>query len=168
MATPSIVTLIDGWLRAEKTLGGIPQWQDAGHHGQWRLVVPLLIDGVSTGLEIEICAYPNREPLRFGIVIKQPKCIWRVEYDLTAVHVNSLNAPKDILSTLIEGPHYHSWADNRRFVATNSLPKSMKNARKLPDSIKSFEAAFEWFCRETNIQLPPPGTIRLPARTELF
>jgi hypothetical protein len=168
MATPPIVALIDDLLAARKALGGLPTWRNMNHHGQHRLVVPILFKGESTGLELEVCAYPNREPLRFTIILRQPKCIWRVEYDPTASHPNPFNAPKDIAGLLIVGPHYHNWSDNRRFITSGTLPKSLKNARLLPLELKTFEAAFDWFCRETNIEVPPPGTIALPARTELF
>lgn len=168
MATPQIVAIIDDLLAAQKTLGGAPAWRDMGHHGQHRLVMPLMLNGESTGADLEIGAYPNREPLRFGIAIRQPKCIWRLDYSDSDVHTNSLNAPPDISGIQIIGPHYHAWADNRRFVTGNSLPKTLKNARIFPENIKSFEVAFEWFCVQTNVTIPPPGTIELPVRTELF
>jgi hypothetical protein len=168
MATPSIVALIDDFLAAPKTLEGAATWRDMGHHGQHRLVFPIHVGGVSSGFDLEICAYPNRSPLRFTISIRQPICIWRLDYSETDVHPNSLNAPPDISGETIMGVHYHAWADNRRFVTTNQLPKNMKNARKLPESINGFEAAFAWFRRETNIAAPPSGAVELPARTELF
>lgn len=168
MATPEIVAIISDLLAAPKTLGGDAAWREMDHHGQWRILIPLLLNGESSGIDLEICAYPNRVPLRFTILIRQPKCIWRLEYDPTATHTNSLNAPKDIAGMIVQGPHYHNWVDNTRFVTSNSLPKTMKNARHLDAKLNSFEAAFEWFCHETNIQMPPSGTITLPARTELF
>lgn len=168
MATPEIVGLLNDLLAAPKTLGGAPAWRDMDHHGQWRLVMPVLMGGESTGLELEVCAYPNRTPLRFTIVLKQPKNIWRLEFDPTAQHTNSLNAPKETAGLIINGPHYHKWADNTRFVTTNALPKTMRNARVLPENINDFEAALDWFCRETNIEPPAPGAVKLPPRTELF
>jgi hypothetical protein len=168
MATPPIVAIINDALAALKTLAGVPVWRDMNHHGQWRIVMPLLLDGESTGLDLEICAYPNRSPARFTIIIRQPRCVWRLEYDPTAVHTNSLNAPRDILGATINGPHYHTWSDNTRFVTANALPRNLKNARILPKEIQDFDGAFEWFCRQTNIRMPPPGTVNLPPRTELF
>jgi hypothetical protein len=168
MATPQIVALIDNLLATPKTVAGTPTWRDMGHHGQFRLTFPLLIGGESTECALEICAYPNREPLRFNIAIHQPKAIWRLEYCPTASHTNSMNAPKDISGLIIVGPHYHNWADNRRFVTSNSLPKTMKNARLLPEGINDFAAAFEWFCQQTNIETPPANAVVLPVRTELF
>ena len=168
MATPSIVATINDFLEARKTLEGSATWRDMGHHGQFRLIFPIHIDGVSTGFDFEICAYPNIVPLRFTISIRQPLCIWRIDYSETDVHTNSLNAPSDIAGLTIVGVHYHAWSDNSRFVTSSQLPKNMKNARPLSKDINNFEAAFEWLCREINIELPEPGEVVLPARTELF
>lgn len=168
MATHSIVALIDDFMAAPKTLEGEAVWRDAGHHGQYRVVFPLYVNGVSSGFDLEICAYPNLTPLRFTLCIRQPKCVWRLDYSETDVHTNSLKAPPDIAGQTIVGFHYHSWADNRRFVTGGQLPEMMKNARSLPEGVKGFEAAFVWFCRETKIALPPTGKIDLPPRTELF
>lgn len=167
-STSSIALVIDSLLSAPKTLGGSPAWRDMQSHDQHRLVMPLLIGGESTGLDLEICAYPNTQPTRFTIIIRQPRCVWRLDYSTTDIHTNSLNAPDDIRGLLISGPHYHAWADNRHLCTNNALPDQLRNARVFPASISSFNAALEWFCAETNILPPPAGLIVMPARTRLL
>lgn len=168
MAGPHIAWLIDEFLEAPKELGGIPKWRDMGAHDQHRLVIPLFLEGDSTGLDLEICTYPNTEPLRFGITLRMERCVWRLDYSHTDVHPNSLSAPPDIAGAILVGPHYHAWEDNRHFATHNALPKRLLNGRVFSENIKTLEEALDWFCRKTNIIPPPPGLITLPARNRLF
>ena len=162
----NVADLIDDLLAAEKTLGGTPTWQPV-HRGELRLLVPLLIDGVGCGADIEIDAYPNVDELRFRVMIFAPKCVWRIDYTDGEPHVNPLEIAADIPQGPFDQPHYHAWADNRRFCTQNSLPDKLHVARILPP-IRQFDATFRWFCAETNIAQPPAGLIELPPRTQLL
>lgn len=166
MAAPD---LIDDLLRAEKTLGGIPDWKSIGHRGEFRQIIPLLIDGVDTTAHVELNAYPFiLDELRFRIMIFAPKCVWRVDYVTDEQHLNPLDAPADAIAGLFSEPHYHSWADNRRFATANSLPDALPIARIFEPRIRQFDATFRWFCGETRIAQPPAGMIELPTRTRLL
>jgi len=158
--------LIDEMMAAEKSLGGVPKWQ-AAQRGELRLLVPLQIDGVSCGAHVEVDAYPNIDTLRFRVMIFAPKCVWRIDYTTGEPHVNPLDVPSDIDQGPFDQPHYHAWADNRRFCTQNSLPETLPVARLLPP-IRQFDATFRWFCGETNITQPPAGMVELPARTQLL
>jgi hypothetical protein len=159
--------LIDQMLAAEKTLGGVPSWQGA-QRGELRLIIPLEIEAVSCGAHLEIDAYPNQDPLRFRIMIYSPKCIWRVDFTTGEPHVNPLDSPPDIPKRQFDRPHYHSWADNRRYCTQNGLPDRLSIARLVPDNLRSFDSTFRWFCGETRIAQPPTGLIELPPRTALL
>lgn len=166
---PGVADLIDDMLAAQKTLGGLPNWRAVGERGEHRQVIPLSIDGVSCGAHVELNAYPNIvDELRFRIMIFAPKCIWRVDYVTDEQHVNPIDAPADAPQGMFWEPHYHSWADNRRFATHNSLPDTLPIARVFEPRIRQFDATFRWFCGMTNIAQPPPGLIDLPPRTRLL
>lgn len=168
MATRPIASLVDDFLAAAKEVRGVPTWRPTGHHGQHRLVCPLFVGGESVGATLDITAYPNQAELQFTINLIFERCIWRLEHGGTEQHTNSLDAPHDLMGAVLDGPHYHSWADNRRFSTRRELPKRLHNARLTDPEIASFEAALEWFCRQTSIVTPPPGVIVWPRRDELF
>ena len=162
-----VAQIIDDMLAAEKSLGGVPQWQPSGMRGEYRLVIPLLIDGVSCGSHLEVDSYPNIYDLRFRLMIFSPTCVWRVDYTTNEPHVNPLDIPADIPQGPFDAPHYHAWADNRRFCTQNALPDRLPVARMMPP-IRQFDAAFRWFCGQTNIAQPPAGLVELPPRTQLL
>ncbi len=162
-----VATLIDDMIAAQKTLGGVPSWQPSGLRSEYRLVMPLEIDGVSCGAHVEVDCYPNIKELRYRIMIFAPKCIWRVDHWDRERHPNPLDVPPDVPRGWVEGPHYHSWEDNRRYCTQNALPDRLLIARLMPP-IRQFDAAFRWFCGETNIEQPPAGLIELLPRTSLI
>lgn len=168
MADVSIASLIDDLLARDKELGGAPDWREIGGHGGHRLIVPVTLAGASTNMDMEINAYPDMKPTRFRIMLNRRKCIWRIDYVEEDVHVNSFDAPDGIKGIRIRGPHYHDWADNRRFCTQNNLPDKLSNARVIPDGIRSFNSALRWMCGLANIAQPPSGLIELPARTGLI
>lgn len=162
------VEIVDQLMAARKTLGGIPQWRPVGERGEYRQVIPLDVDGVGTDCHVELNAYPNiTDELRFRIMIFAPQCVWRVDYVTDETHVNPLGTGLDIPDGLFAEPHYHAWADNRRFSNNNALSNRLPIARILPN-LRTFDATFRWFCGETNIAQPPAGLIELPPRTSLL
>lgn len=167
MAGPPIADLIDGLLAACKTIGGKPDWQDT-YNNEARLIMPLAIDGVSCNADLKIISYPIDGHSKYRIMLCAPKCIWRVDYVTGEPHVNSFNRPIDLVEAYINGPHYHSWPDNRKFATHSSLPDRLENARILPAGLQSFDSTLRWFCGKTNIDQPPTGLIVLPSRTRLL
>lgn len=168
MAGADYPELIDDLLAAPKEIGGAPAWQEGQRSGQRRLVMPILSDGASTGLELQINAYPNADPVTFDLVLIFRSYIWLVEWATNIQHTNPLRSNYDLSGAIINGPHYHPWSDNRHTCSSKSLPKKLKFARPLPEEITTFEEALAWLCSMTNIKEPPPGLIALPLRTELF
>ncbi|MBI1775895.1 MAG: hypothetical protein HYR63_11165 [Proteobacteria bacterium] len=166
--TKSIAELIDDLLAARKELVGIPGWREGPHPDEHRLVMPLHIDGVSTGAEFLVTAYPLVGHGKFRIMICAPKCVWKIDHTTDELHVNSFDRPSDILEHSFMQPHYHSWADNRRFSTRSVLPEQLKNARIMPEGVRSFDSSLRWFCGDTNIEQPAKGLIVLPPRTRLL
>jgi hypothetical protein len=118
------------------------------------------------GVRLIVKAYPRESDLRFRVVLTAATCIWRLDYE-DDPHINPLNAPEFGGMTLA-GPHYHSWADNRRFGTPNSLPKKLRIARLLPAEIKTFSAAFRWFVDQTNIEIDSSEVPDLPRKVTLL
>jgi hypothetical protein len=166
MATRPIAELIDDLLAAKKTIGGFPNWTEAPFEGEERLLMPLLISGVSSGAELTVIVYPPFGHMRFRIMLCATKCVWRIDYAFDEPHVNSLNKPPDLMEYQFCEPHYHSWGDNRRFCTYHGLPDKLPNARIMPQ--RSFDSSLRWFCGETNIAQPPSGMIYLPPRRRLI
>ena len=164
--SPPIAELIDGLLAAQKTFAGEPDWIDI-YHGESRLVMPLHVGGVSSGSDLKISAYPLIGDAKFRIMLCAPKCVWRVDHVSDEPHVNSFNRPADLEAQSFCQPHYHAWADNRRFCAYATLPDRLENARILPKPW-SFDSVLRWFCGETNIEPPQKGAIVLPQRKNLL
>lgn len=163
-----IAALIDDLLAARKTLGGVPDWQTGPYEGEERLLIPLRVDGVSSGADLIITGYPYVGHTKFRIMICAPQCIWRIDYVNDEHHVNSFNRPPDLIEYDFCEPHYHSWPDNRRFSTHNSLPNRLENARIMPADVRSFDSALRWFCGQTNIDQPQNGLIALPPRRRLL
>lgn len=166
MTGAPIAEIVDDLLRAEKVLAGVPDWHPQGHRGEHRLVMPVQIDGQGTACDLEVNAYPNIRDLRFRIMLRMPQCFWRVDYVDDEPHVNPFDTWSECHPSFTE-PHYHSWADNRRFATHAKLPDPLQVARLLPVEFRSFDATFRWFCAETNIAQPPSGMVYLPQRNRL-
>lgn len=163
---PRIADLIDDLLVARKTVAGEPDWRDI-YHGESRLVMPLHVGGVSSGSDLHISAYPLIGDSKFRIMLCAPKCVWRVDHVFDELHVNSFNRPADLKELSFSRPHYHAWADNRRFCTHATLPDRLENARILQKPL-SFDSVLRWFCGETNIEQPQSGAIALPQRRDLL
>ena len=163
---PPIAELIDGLLASEKTLGGEPDWQDT-YFDEAKLMMPLLIDGVSVHADFVVLAYPLTGHSKFRLLLNAPRCVWRVDHVHDEPHVNSFDRPSDLEEYDFCAPHYHAWADNRRFSTHATLPDRLENARILPPGLRSFDSVLRWFCGETNIVQPLAGLITLPRRTSL-
>ena len=126
-----IAELIDGLLVARKTFAGDPDWSDI-YHDESRLVMPLHVEGVSSGSNLHISAYPIIGDSKFRIMLCAPKCVGGLTTFPMSQHVNSFNRPADLEELSFCHPHYHAWADNRRFCLHATLPERLENARILP------------------------------------
>jgi hypothetical protein len=163
---PDVRALIDALLRGEKALVGYGMWQPGNRDGcyQWSSAVEFL--GEISGARVEVKAYTNHDELKFRILLNEQRCIWRLDF-ANDDHTNPLTAP-EAPAQAIAGPHYHPWADNRRYATMVSLPRRLRNARILPADIRTFDAAFRWFCSEVRISIKATDVPKLPGRDVLL
>jgi hypothetical protein len=163
---PDVRALIDALLLGEKALIGYGMWQQGNREGchQWSRAVEFL--GEISGARLEVKAYLHHESLKFRILLNEQRCIWRLDF-ANDDHTNPLTSP-ETPGQPITGPHYHSWADNRRFATSVALPRRLRIARLLPADIRTFEAAFRWFCSEVRISIKATEVPMLPERNVLL
>ena len=168
-AGPDIRETIDKLLAAEKTLAGDAVFQALqGDQRQQRWRKACAIQGEVTPLDLEVQAYPDSPNLKFRIILIYQRAVWRLDFSDDGGHPNHTNRPKDLEAGPITGPHYHCWSDNRRFATKTSLPHTLRNARRLPNNIQTFENTFRWFCGETRIEVPTAEIPALPSRVSLL
>lgn len=167
MGNEPIISVIDRLMAAKKTLAGTPVWREVGSNGEARLVIPLSIGEQISPAVLEVNAYPNIRDLRFRIMVRSEQCLCRVDFVFDEPHVNPVDVWQDCGRIFTE-PHYHSWADNKRYATHSRLPDPLPVARVLPTAIRQFDAAFRWFCTDLNIDQPPTGMIELPLRSKLL
>jgi hypothetical protein len=132
------------------------------------MAIPLRIGGEISDATLPVISFPRSRELRFRLVLSYRRAVWRLDYTFGETHVNPPNRPNDLTDSRIDGPHYHAWADNRRFAKHNSLPDRLPNARILPQNIRTFPNAFRWFCGETRIAIEPFGVPDLPQSDRLL
>jgi hypothetical protein len=154
--------VVDDFLACDKTLEGTADWQDFGEES--RLKWPISVDGILTDASLDATAYPFAGLYPFTITLNFPPCIWRLEHGPGYLrHDNPLEEMSQFDRTLW-GPHYHSWADNRRLAKANALPPELEWARQLPEEIRKFEHAIRWLCGETKIMIRTEQVIELPPK----
>lgn len=167
MAGPGdIREVVDRLLAANKQPAGLTDWK--AQDNDCRLVSPLLVSGEISDATLTVISFPRSPELRFRIVLSYLRAIWRLDYTLDETHVNPAKRPDDIAEYTIQGPHFHSWKDNRHLATNNSLPRKLLVARILPPNVRTFPNAFRWFCGETHIDLGPSGVPDLPKSDRLL
>jgi hypothetical protein len=159
---------VDRLLAARKTLLGTGEWLPPNSgDGEHRFVRRLAVAGSDCDMTLTIKSRPPYTNDCFRFILEYGYAVFRVDYVSWEIHNNQPGGPPDIDIGLVEGPHYHAWADNKRLCTRISLAKEMKYARLLPRNVRGFENAFRWFCGETNIELGPGDIPDLPGRTLL-
>jgi hypothetical protein len=159
--------LVDGALRANKTLVGYGMWSSdhRNHCRRWARAIE--IAGEIHGMQIEAKYYLANATLKFRLLLTWGKCVWRIDFADDEEHSNPLTAPAHP-GEVIAGPHYHAWADNRHYARANSLPSTLRAARLLPTDIATFAGAFRWFCERTNIHIDDAEIPALPPKDLLL
>ena len=167
-ASPDIRKAVDAFLNEPKTLIGVAVWQPVADGSKLICLRPVEWRGEISG-QLQVKAYPRRQQPCFRIILLKDRAIWRVDYTFDDdAHLNSGDRPDDCPSGPIVGPHYHCWADNRRFARSNSLPVRLRNARLLPTSVRTFEQTIWWFCDHTNLAISTGDVPDLPKSDTLL
>lgn len=142
------------------------QWLPGNRSGEYRMRLPVQVGGETGLFDVELTVSPDS--VNAGVIINllAGRSVWRVCLN-DVEHTNLFNCPSDI-PAMIQGPHYHAWADNRHTGRTVALPQKLGNARILPAEITSNQQAFDWFLEQVNI-LPPDWEMpEWPIKTQLL
>jgi len=156
------------WMRPLSVKNRAKRKKQGPREDQLRWAGFLEIDGETTDMKLFLDYYPAwPHGLKFTIQLTLGSTIFRMECAEFASHVNRPPCPHNVEVGLIQGPHYHSWLDNRHLCTRIKLPKKLSFARYLPANIQGLENSLRWFCGETNIvidyEIPTlPKQQRLP------
>ena len=159
---------VEELLRARKRIAGVGAWTAEHRSGESRMVLPLAVGGVITGMELQIKVMHNAADLEFVILLIYERCVWRLCYGQDVAHVNQgIHPSGDIDLGMINGPHYHGWPDNNHLGGETALPKLLRFGKPLPSGLDGFRSSFVWFCEQTGIDitaadvpdLPPPDRL---------
>lgn len=166
-----VAAAVDEFLRTPKLLAGanIPLPWASGYSPSERVVhYPLEVSGEHTGAQLMVVGFPDSRVLKFRLGILFPGAVCRLDHT-DEVHPNAHRIPEDGVPIIVRGPHYHSWAVNRRFCRGGSLPPKLHNAESFVTGARSFDAILRWFCADTNIiGLGPDHRIELPRPERLL
>lgn len=172
MATVTdLMAVIDAFVSAPKRILGadLPyQWRDG--YSQYERVAkfPIEFGGQSSdAARFEVVGFPQSPEPKFRLSLVYITCICRLDYT-DETHPNTMRDSMDNVPPFVSGPHYHSWALNRRFFKGVSTVQKLHNA-ELFQMRSSFDSILRWFCQETNIeQLSGGHLIELPPRDRLL
>lgn len=163
--------VIDSLIAVKKIPRGQPLWSRE-QNGEHRIKQSIEIKGEISEAVFEVQAYPTyRNPQKFKLNLLARKSVWRVDFDFEYKgHPNPLekSVPPEIRGIVLDGTHYHSWADNRYLCTAANLPDRLLVARPMPDGIRSFDNALRWFCGKINIVLPANHMIFYPNKDILL
>jgi hypothetical protein len=170
-APADIASAVDRFLSTEKRAVGVEQpiaWVPGFNDHEMVIYVPLEIDGEQTGSKLMIVGFPLAESLKFRIGVLFPGAVCRLDFT-DETHSNSLAIGVDGIPGIVRGPHYHSWALNRRFCRGTNLPTKLHNADIFNLGPRTFDSILRWFCSDVGIAgLPTTHRIELPARDRLL
>ena len=172
MATAGdLAVAVEAFLAAPKLINGADQpyqWRNGYSQHERIARFPIEIGGESPeAARLEIVGFPQATELKFRLCLCYNCCICRLDYT-DETHLNAMRIAADGVPHSVQGPHYHSWAINRRFFRGASTAPKLANAGPF-DLQVSFDSILRWFCQETNIeQLNGGHLIELPSRDRLI
>jgi hypothetical protein len=150
------VSEVDKFLASnDKDLANEHPWPADHTTLSWRWTKKeILLDGSYSGFYLAV-VYPKLQPSReFGLLIVAPEMIWRVDHWPTSEQFNDFASPTGVPPGRISGPLYYRWEDNRHLMQDGVDPAKFRYARPLPDDIRGYRAALQWFLLETRISVP--------------
>lgn len=142
---------VDAFLAARKDLVGEAAWHYDGH------LPPLLrqlveIDGTVLG-ELDVRWISERPSPVFKIRLAyRSSDVWRLDHN-PAAHAVARKRKRGF-PPIIQGAHYHAWADNREYATPARLPQQLFHMRPFPPGgvkLRNFDDIYRWFCSEVNI-----------------
>ncbi len=160
---------LDAFMAAQKRVEGTdtpPRWGTGFVPRERQMKYPLSLAGELIGAQLMVVCFPQT-PWMFRLGILAPGCLCRLDFT-DETHPNALAAQEDNAQPFVTGPHYHSWALNRRFFHGVATPPRLHLAVAF-DAASSFDAILRWFCTDTSIEsLPSDHRIELPKTGQLL
>jgi hypothetical protein len=130
-----------------------PQWGLGFSQYEVVMKYPLEIEGELRGAQLMVVGFPRERKLKFRLGILFPAMICRLDYT-DETHPNSISGfLRGAVPYSVSGPHYHSWALNRRFFRGVTTPQPLHDAVSYNESGRTFDAILRWFCADTNGRL---------------
>jgi hypothetical protein len=166
-----LLSAVDAFVSAPKRILGADEpyiWGNGYNPLEVKARFPIEVGGESPdAARLEIIGFPNASELKFRVSLCYSAAISRLDYT-DETHPNTRRESGDSIPPLVTGPHYHSWALNRRFFKGVSKAPQLHNASEFLMRAQ-FGSILRWFCQEMNIDQPPGGhLIDLPRRERLL
>lgn len=141
-----------------------PRWEQGWEHQERYIILPIEIEGESTDCKRHVASLIDFEGEQFRIGLMTPFCIARLDFT-QETHSNTVMIAEDHIPILVRGPHYHSWALNRRFFRSVTEAPRLRNASPFTAHHRSFDDILRWFLGEHGIEsLPANHAVCLPQR----
>ena len=169
--TKDLAAAIDEFIRVPKRIMGANapyQWTKGYNQFERVTSFPIEIDGEAPeAARLQIVGFPGSSQLKFRLILCYSACVCRLDYT-DETHLNSQRLQSDGIPSEVTGPHYHSWALNRRFFKGSSTAPELHNA-ELFSMQAGFDSILRWFCQQVNIEPLNGGhLIALPQRDRLL
>ena len=163
---------LDAFMAAEKVIQGanLPfRWADGYSRHEKAAKFPLEYEQeTQNGVHLLVIAFPNANVLKFRLSLCFHAALCRLDYT-DEFHPNSFRLDGESVPPSINGPHFHSWAVNKRFFMSGAAAADLKNAVPFESPARTFDAILRWFCEETRIAgLGPGHGVELPRRETLI
>ena len=161
---------LDAFVAAPKRLIGIHgpiNWVDGHNRFERRTHFPIEMDGeLLEQARLEVTGI-QRPGIQFRLSLCYNAAVARLDHT-DETHPNTLREYGDGLPAEVSGPHFHSWAINRRLFRGVSKAPQLGLAEPF-ESRGSFESNLRWFCQELNLDQPDGlHLIELPRRETLL
>ncbi|QEX16125.1 hypothetical protein FRZ44_14170 [Hypericibacter terrae] len=166
--TGLVADLVDAFLAAPKRVAAEAAWQQGNRPAEFRALWPILVEDSLVGASMQATAIPNSPEPQFTITLNIPDCVWRLDFEPSwKRHANPMWAAPALGDFVVNGPHFHAWADNSSMASLTQVPELLC-ARALPATVKTWKQALRWFCAETRIELAKTQMIEYPPREGLI
>lgn len=153
-ATPEELAEVDGFLSESKSLSAsLPIWEESSRNGRIQAIWNIEDEhGISLAhLRFGVWVNWRDQPSVSVIFRNQPIC----RLDIKSPDVcedNPLEAMHLDLPAKVCGSHFHSWPDNRHYVAKNGFGK-LPVRRSVAPQLRSVEQMLPWLADEIGIVL---------------
>jgi hypothetical protein len=162
---------VEAFLRARKSIHGAHEsynWGPGYNQFERKTSFPIEVNGeLPQAARLELIGFPSAAILKFRLTLCFNCAVCRLDYT-DETHLNTYATLADGIPNSVTGPHFHSWALNRRFLRGMSTAFELHNAEPFSKNV-SFDSILRWFCQQTNIDsLGGSHLIELPPRDRLL